>query len=235
MKKFGFTLVEVLVTLSIVGVIAALTIPSLAMNAQKKYWANALAVKISDFETSVKNAMIVDNANDIYDTVFFKDVPQEEVIEKIKCFESFGDVLPLRYYYEKIYKIDTKDSFVDPWNYTFLNLKNGGTIFIKQNYNGYIYYKYSEQESIENGTFRTDAMDIYIDVNGKKLPNTIGRDIFSFVLDENGKLHARGSQSLALFLEKPELHWKTACSDTNKGSGIECTGRLVENNFVMDY
>ena len=40
MNKKGFTLVEVLITLSIVGIISALTIPSLILNIQKKYWAN---------------------------------------------------------------------------------------------------------------------------------------------------------------------------------------------------
>ncbi len=42
MKNFGFTLAEVLITLGIIGVIAALTLPNLIANYQKKVWATQL-------------------------------------------------------------------------------------------------------------------------------------------------------------------------------------------------
>lgn len=41
-KNFGFTLAEVLLTLGIIGVIAALTIPQLVSNYQKKSCSNTL-------------------------------------------------------------------------------------------------------------------------------------------------------------------------------------------------
>jgi len=38
MKKFGFTLAEVLITLAIIGVVATMTIPTLVADYQKKSW-----------------------------------------------------------------------------------------------------------------------------------------------------------------------------------------------------
>ena len=40
--KFGFTLAEVLITLGIIGVVAALTLPSLVTNYQKQVTVNKL-------------------------------------------------------------------------------------------------------------------------------------------------------------------------------------------------
>ncbi len=41
MKK-AFTLAEVLITLGVIGVVAAMTMPSLVANYQKKVWVNQL-------------------------------------------------------------------------------------------------------------------------------------------------------------------------------------------------
>ena len=47
MKKFGFTLAEVLITLSIVGIVSALTIPNFVANAQNKANAAKLSATIT--------------------------------------------------------------------------------------------------------------------------------------------------------------------------------------------
>ena len=40
-KRFGFTLAEVLITLGIIGVVAALTIPTLVVDINAKQWSTA--------------------------------------------------------------------------------------------------------------------------------------------------------------------------------------------------
>ena len=42
MKKYGFTLAEVLVTLGVIGVVSAMTIPTLMQNHQKKTYVTQL-------------------------------------------------------------------------------------------------------------------------------------------------------------------------------------------------
>ena len=58
-KKKAFTLAEVLITLAIIGVVAAMTIPTLIANYQEKSWATASQV----FERKLTEAMKVMNVN----------------------------------------------------------------------------------------------------------------------------------------------------------------------------
>ena len=52
MKKKAFTLAEVLITLGIIGVVAAMTLPTVITNVQKKVVENQLKV----FNTTINNA-----------------------------------------------------------------------------------------------------------------------------------------------------------------------------------
>ena len=52
-RKFGFTLAEVLITLGIIGVVAALTIPTLVTNYQKE----TTAKKVKKFYSMINNAL----------------------------------------------------------------------------------------------------------------------------------------------------------------------------------
>ena len=54
MKKYGFTLAEVLITLSIIGVVAALTIPTLMQNYKDRAWATANKVFVRRLEEALK-------------------------------------------------------------------------------------------------------------------------------------------------------------------------------------
>lgn len=55
-KKFGFTLAEVLITLGIIGVIAALTLPSLIQKKQTKELETGLKVAYSLINQAIINA-----------------------------------------------------------------------------------------------------------------------------------------------------------------------------------
>ena len=57
MKKFGFTLAEVLITLGIVGVVAALTAPALVQNAGSAQIGPKLAKAVNTFEVANENLL----------------------------------------------------------------------------------------------------------------------------------------------------------------------------------
>lgn len=57
MKKLGFTLAEVLITLAIVGIIAALTIPGLTRNVSQKSIGPALAKAVNSLNSMNKEAL----------------------------------------------------------------------------------------------------------------------------------------------------------------------------------
>ena len=53
MKKFGFTIVEILISLGIIGVVAATVIPSLLSNKNNTLFANGLSNGIAAFESGI--------------------------------------------------------------------------------------------------------------------------------------------------------------------------------------
>lgn len=68
MKKRGFTLAEILVSVAIIGIVAAVTIPTLGTNTRKQANLATLKVTVSDFENAF-NAMMIAEAKDELDAV----------------------------------------------------------------------------------------------------------------------------------------------------------------------
>ena len=78
MKKSGFTLAEVLITLGIIGVVAALTAPALVMQSRNQANASRLAVIVSELENAFTTAIATENAEDLTKTsLFVKTVTSE--------------------------------------------------------------------------------------------------------------------------------------------------------------
>lgn len=68
MKKLGFTLAEVLISLAIVGVVAAMTIPTLSSNTQQQSNDAKEKVAVSDLENAFTMMMVQENATEIKET-----------------------------------------------------------------------------------------------------------------------------------------------------------------------
>ena len=68
----GFTLAEVLITLGIIGVVAALTLPALIQNYQKQVYVNALKKSVSTLENGFKMALAEDGVDELRHTELFK-------------------------------------------------------------------------------------------------------------------------------------------------------------------
>ena len=78
MRK-GFTLAEILVTLAVIGVVSALTIPTFTDSYNKKVWAKSLAPAISDFETAMGTMMMKEGANTIFETKAWSELSNEKL------------------------------------------------------------------------------------------------------------------------------------------------------------
>ena len=68
MKKLGFTLAEILITLGIIGVVAALTAPSLVVNSRNEANAAKLAVVVSNLENAFTSAIAQEGVDSLYQT-----------------------------------------------------------------------------------------------------------------------------------------------------------------------
>ena len=72
MKKFGFTLAEILISLAIIGIVAAICIPTLGTSARKKANITTLKVTTADIETAM-GAMMVASGTEEVDPAWISD------------------------------------------------------------------------------------------------------------------------------------------------------------------
>ncbi len=68
MKKLGFTLAEVLITLGIIGVVAALTAPALVANGRNQANAAKLSVAVSNLENALNAMLVSENVSSLFQT-----------------------------------------------------------------------------------------------------------------------------------------------------------------------
>ena len=244
MKKFGFTLAEVLITLAILGVVAAIAVPALMTNIHNQANASKLSSVVTDLENAF-GMMIVDDddANDLTDIDFYNGVHwqtsndiQTELgryLKIVSCNAGLGN-----YYGDgSMHNIDGSDAA--PEIGATCQLKNGAfLLFIGGISNA------NEAVAQALGINVVRGKRLLIDVNGADKPNRYGRDIFSFFVDENGSLDPFGGRIAAVLrINDATQIWSdpdTAdndfiCTDANKGNGLGCTARLIENNYRVDY
>ena len=242
MKKFGLTLAEVLVSVAIIGVVSALTVPQLSSGIQQKHWSSALSGQITNFENAMKNIKTKESIVDITESNVWQQSTKEDFkssfLENMTNIETVIDKKFSEYYNNRIFDINRtpyNGDVEDSDEYIIYKLKNKGTLFISPLLNNFI--EITEDEALKRGlNYSKIVGTVIIDINGENLPNTIGRDIFYFDLNENGVLKAFGSMEYSMFRTGDDnRHWSKKCNDDKITSGASCTGRLVENNFVMDY
>lgn len=229
MKKFGFTLAEVLITLGVIGIITATTIPTFVANAQNKANAAKLSATITTLETAFSNMMTDEGTSDIYEIINYEN---NGGIDKLV---NFLKITMKKDENTDIVEIITEEAYPGLKKENYFAKTIDGDKLIGSEFIGHVMAAFITKNS--NNIYIMDDKSVVIDTS-KGNPNILGRDIFIFYLNEDGKLYPYGSKYLANMSDEYE-YWKEssdkyfACNDTKKGAG--CTARLVENNFVVDY
>ena len=216
-KLCAFTLSELLLSLTIVGVIAVLTVPVIVSNVQKRMFATKLRNFVAEIEQLAQQELIRHRTRDLFNTDFAD--PEKLLSDKhFKIVKSCdGSTAPRDCWKTRalgkdkiFYKNINKSSAGDTSNYKYYTiiLKNG-IILEYRLYNNY-------------GMF-------FIDVNGSDKPNIAGRDYFAFLINKKGRTVDWGKinrhdydQSLA------------ACKNSSYGY-YYCYSVLAKNNWKMDY
>ena len=236
MKKFGFTLAEVLITLGIIGIVAALTIPSLLSNYQKKQYYTKFMKARSSLENALKLYAHERGCDD--DPLCGKYLSEEEnnnfALELSKYFN--GATLINDENYEKIckgYKTVTSgyDGTGTTENMELLCENDTGD---NPSANGFItmdgtLFSFYLCEGGANGSL--------VDINGPDNgPNTYGRDIFVFYLDKDDQKLNFCNNMWGRTKACNENHvnkWEPLeCYDN--ATGYNCAARLIEEG-KMNY
>ncbi len=262
MKKFGYTLAEVLITLMIVGVLAALTVPMVTVSAQKQKNASALAVAISDWESAMAAMMSADAATELAETAAWKELGGGELSgstrdDAIKVFMGeMSKFLNMNTYYKGFQKL--YDDNIKKINETEITDRSDGVyadylVLVSKKGPAYGINITNSEMGGDKGDYTEDVIlgaggtltaitgSVQIDVNGKDKPNTYGRDIFLFDLGTDGRLYPHGGMDYSVYTAGDDSKtWENAegedgCSDITKSAGWSCTSRLMENGFKVDY
>ena len=265
MKKSGFTLAEILISLTIIGIIASLTIPPLISESQREIAAKRLSSAVSAIETGFTNAIMAEGKQDLSETTLWSQGALNYLAsaDQRKTFAgNLGRYMILGGYKNSVadvYNGATVSALANDgsrgntitdtaeWGIP-IELKNGAFFFITTYVRGAsdnLGSVLTEDQAAALGTSLKYAIAmVYIDVNGNSSPNIVGRDIFGFFMGDNGILYPVGSKDVSVYLTNADgLYWNHdsasnwfACTNSLKsGNAFGCTARLIENNYNMNY
>ncbi len=223
----GFTLAEVLITLGIIGVVAAMTLPVLIHKLNDR--ANVSGMKkaysiLSQATLSVAAENPIDSWNmqtaDIEGTkdVFELYKPYFKVVKDCGCGKrALGCWSPsaTKALNGKTYFYGHPNGIGD--TYCAARLADG----INISFDTWTASSLGVKESNEDDT---DVYFFYVDVNGDKSPNTLGLDVFQFVV-KKGK-HGVIPAGLA--------NNSSMCSkdDTTSYAGIDCAAKVLYEDKI---
>lgn len=177
MNKRGFTLAETLITLGIIGIVAALTMPALI----NKYKINVTAAKLNKFYNTISSAYLSAKQDN-------GDINTWNLIRHEESTDLNVDILYYLIPYLKVLKnCGRTESGCAPKNTWY---KSIGTTGFGAYIDGNPYYAkaiLNDGEMISSLTYNNSCSNtgdpcalLRIDVNGAKGPNQLGVDLFSF-------------------------------------------------------
>ena len=224
-RSLAFTLAEVLITLGIIGVVAAITLPTVINNIQDKQFKTAFKKQFSIISQAL-HMIYIDDGEEI-EFEDWREMPNYvcKIGKKLKAAQyglkcdEIAAMAPdddFEYHTNKKVSWHANESWYDAqkrpmhsnsgyWNMIFY-LPDGAWI----NFNCRRY--------------------VFIDVNGAKKPNTIGRDIFYFILpqksispnffDTNGNINVNGCTAPNYNTQFTRKNYEEDCKN---GSGWGCS------------
>ncbi len=216
-KLKAFTLAEVLITLAIIGVVSALTLPNLIADYQKKQTVTKLKRVYTTFANAFEMAK-VDHGD--YGDWEWEHIPTDAGARSQYFMNTY--LFP----YLSVVKTcipATKECFSD--NSVALNNRDTGIVFDEFEV-GFILQDGTTVEAWAGGDGFIPHALFYVDINGFKKPNKFGKDIFSFRFGKNTGSYACGDVD-----ENEELINEKVCVES-RGLSFEGIGY---GSSVQDY
>ena len=237
MKKFGFTLAEVMVALALIGVITSLTIPTfIASNRNRTNGAKA-ATMISAVENAFTSMIAAEAVQNLGETAFGRNPNAANLSRYIKIQNNTNNIRDYYNVANPFRLISTNEPWADFTGDSIFETKNGALLIFDNDPFDINQAVLDAQGGTVDGTLGT----LTIDINGSEPPNVWGRDAFYFRIGNDGLLYPAGSRNFSILESNGDTADNTwdnpdtafACTDGRKEMG--CTARLIQNNFEVDY
>ena len=232
-NKKGFTLAEVLITLGVIGLVAALTLPSMYNNYQKALIGKTLARSVELVEQGMLNirqeAQLNSETGDTFETL--SSIKKSDLGLSGSSYITDSNA----FYNSTKSFLGIENSDYDVTNISAFagNLDTN----LKSLYTAYKFNKLNAIVAFQNKTGATTSNDsiisrVIIDANGAAKPNTFGKDVFIFGLTNSGTLIPAGTQKYADFDSKIPAD---GCSGSSVGNGTACAARVMADKWEIKY
>ena len=220
-RKIAFTLAEVLITLAIIGVVAAMTIPTLVANYQEKSWNTAASVFNRNLGESLRMMNVLNELKGLESSEQFvsnlsKYMKVTATCDNTKLTNCFNNEVVWNNETVAVSDIKTaKNLGKDDWgtNVVGLQLANGTSALVAYNpdCDGNVRHITSDN----NVGLTTECVAVVFDTSGSKTPNMFGKDLRSVNVSSIGK--------------SPDITWDYIVATCNPETG---TYGLVQNSCI---
>lgn len=212
--KRAFTLAEVLLVLGIIGTVAALTLPVLINDTNNKV--TVVKLKKAYSTLSQATAMVQNSVNNL--------AKGNDLASVTKFYELYKPYLRLAkdcgcgVSQAGCWSDNTKALNGNDYTYSHKGWIGDYSCSVTLADGTNITFDAWQSENLGIEADDTWAFFMFVDVNGNKKPNTLGKDVFNFAVSRNGLVPA-GMQS-------DSIH----CSVTDKNNayaGMDCTAKVL--------
>ena len=240
-KKFAFTLAEVLITLTIIGVIAALTIPNLMQKWKNQATITKLGKGYEAIKQMTYNIKENTQCDDVECTGLYnlsganlqKKFVELAGIKDAKLVDMSGARITAKYLHCETQGCNNGNIYI-------------GSYFIAQD--GLLYSVYVSGDLCNNTDASGKALRIVLGTDKKKtaptsndsISYTSGRNLFSFVIYNNFKAEPAVSTIAGMLCPMsiaPREAIKKNCNPKESWgmSGTSCAARIITNGWKIDY
>lgn len=230
-KAKAFTLAEVLVTLGIIGIVAAMTLPALVAKHRKKVLHTQFLKAYSDIQNAAKRFQ-ADEGISVYEYS-----QKEQGVYSSETLKSYISYFIGNNSNNKIVTSDLNDSFEKAIGYRPKNISGNNIIsqpcdrsIISEEVGGRLF---SMDDPVSRYDNPPNGPKLCVDINGRKGPNLYGYDWFVFTFTKDGGVKpfiGSNSQNLGPDMPNPE----SACSYTYSNATYTCAYFAVTDTSPED-
>lgn len=229
----GFTLTEIMISLTVIGIIAAITVPGTISKYQRDTQLTALKKVYADMGqalTMLQGEYVKRNLR-VHDTYLYQGTFDMYDSTLLKTPEATaGRFLKENFKYTKDCGTSTSNCFASTYrsiegnntqdlnigNSYSLMLSNGASIAMVPAYSSKVYMVPVPGEPAPPSVSKYPTA-VYVDVNGPDKPNIGGRDMFTFAIDDEFNI----------------VPTEGDCTKSSIGDG--CLNEIIEHNWKMNY
>ena len=231
----AFTLAEVLVTLGIIGVMSAMTVPTLMQNYQRQSYVTQLHKNYNEMSQALLRYQTDKNAINLSEAGFDRTTP----VSGYNFFKTYFKVVA-----------DCNDNFTPCMATTYKKL-DGNTVSLNAVSSVHKCFTIASGSSICAYKGQGNVIQQFaVDTNGQKGPNIFGRDIFLLYFYNDGTIDDvvtnctednsycgvwDGTASPPTKEEREDVFNKACNIGSNKNNYHGCFGKILNDNWQMTY